>query len=119
VSHVISLFFQTALGLKPAAAAIALGPLMIGIIVASLVCRPLIGKRGRVLVIIGLDITLAGAVGPWGRGAVGPWGRGAVAPSILVLGVGMGACFSSIYDFAIGDVAPAEAALTSAPSEQR
>ena len=71
MSHVISLFFQTALGLKPAAAAIALGPLMIGIIVASLVCRPLIGKRGRVLVIIGLDITLAGAVGPWGRGAVG------------------------------------------------
>jgi hypothetical protein len=31
--------------------------------------------------------------------AVSVW---AVAPSILVLGVGMGACISSIYDVAIG-----------------
>jgi hypothetical protein len=37
----------------------------------------------------------------------------ALAPSILVLGAGMGACFSSIYDVAIGDVAPAEAGSAS------
>jgi len=54
---------------------------MAGIIVASLVCRPLIGKVGRVLVIIGLGVTLAGAVGLW-----------AMSPSVLVLGAGMGAC---------------------------
>ena len=65
LAYVISPFFQTALGLKPAAAAIALGPLMVGIIIASVVCRPLIGTLGRVLVITGLGITLAGAAGRW------------------------------------------------------
>lgn len=115
LAYVISLFFQTALGLTPRAAAIALGPLMVGIIVASIVCRPLIGKLGRVLVIIGLGVTLAGAVGVWATvlaegTAVSVW---ALAPSILVLGVGMGACFSSIYDVAIGDVAPDEAGSAS------
>jgi hypothetical protein len=79
---------------------------MAGIIVSSIVCRPLIGKLGRVLVITGLGITLAGAVGVWATvlaegTTVSVW---AMAPSILVLGAGMGACFSSIYD-----VAPAEA----------
>lgn len=88
---------------------------MFGIIVASFVCRPLIGRLGRVLVIIGLGITLAGAAGLWATvlaedTAVSVW---AMAPSILVLGVGMGACFSSIYDVAIGDVAPDEAGSAS------
>ena len=36
-----------------------------------------------------------------------------LAPSILVLGVGAGACFSSLFDVAIGDVAPAEAGSAS------
>lgn len=61
--------------------------------------------------LIGLSITLTGAVGLWATvlaegTAVSGW---ALAPSILVLGVGMGACFSSIYDVTIGDTAPAEA----------
>jgi len=111
LAYVISLFFQTALGLGPSAAALALSPLMAGIIVSSIVCRPLVAKLGRVLVVIGLGITLAGAAGVWATvlaegTAVSVW---ALAPSILVLGTGMGACFSSIYDVAIGDVAPAEA----------
>ena len=115
LAYVISLFFQTALGLKPSAAAIALSPLMIGIIASSIVCRPLVGKLGRALVIIGLSVTLAGAAGLWATvlaegTAVSVW---AVAPSILVLGAGMSACFSSIYDVAIGDVAPAEAGSAS------
>ena len=42
-------------------------PLMAGIIVASIVCRPLVAKLGRVLVVIGLGITLA-----WRRRACGP-----------------------------------------------
>ena len=88
---------------------------MAGIIVSSIVCRPLLAKLGRVLVIIGLGITLAGAAGLWATvlaegTAVSVW---ALAPSILVLGVGMGACFSSIYEVAIGDVAPAEAGSAS------
>ena len=115
LAYVISLFFQTALGLGPSAAALALSPLMAGIIVSSIVCRPLVAKLGRVLVVIGLGITLAGAAGVWATvlaegTAVSVW---ALAPSILVLGAGMGACFSSIYDVAIGDVAPAEAGSAS------
>ena len=115
LAYVISLFFQTALGLTPKAAAIALSPLMAGIIIASLVCRPLIGKLGRLLVVIGLGVTLAGAAGLWATvlaegTAVSVW---VMAPSILILGVGMGACFSSIYDVAIGDVAPGEAGSAS------
>ena len=115
LAYVISLFFQTALGLGPSAAALALSPLMAGIIVSSIVCRPLVTKLGRMLVVIGLGITLAGAAGVWATvlaegTAVSVW---ALAPSILVLGAGMGACFSSIYDVAIGDVAPAEAGSAS------
>jgi EmrB/QacA subfamily drug resistance transporter len=115
LAYVLSLFFQTALGLTAAHAALALSPLMAGIIVASVVCRPLIGKLGRVLVIVGLGVTLAGAAGVWATvlvygTAVSVW---ALAPSILVLGAGMGACFSSIYDVAIGDVAAAEAGSAS------
>jgi MFS family permease len=111
----VSLFFQTALGLSPSRAAIGLAPLALGIIAAALVARPLIEKLGRTLVVYGLLITLAGAAGLWatvlaqGTG-VSPW---AMAPSILVLGAGMGACFSSIYDVAIGDIAPAEAGSAS------
>jgi EmrB/QacA subfamily drug resistance transporter len=115
LAYVISLFFQTALGLSPRAAAIALCPMMIGIIIAAFVCRPLVGRLGRVLVITGLGITLAGAAGLWATvlaqgTAVSVW---ALAPSILVLGAGMGTCISSIYDVAIGDVAPAEAGSAS------
>jgi MFS family permease len=36
-----------------------------------------------------------------------------LVPSLLVLGFGMGACFSSIYDVAIGDIAPAKAGSAS------
>ncbi len=109
-AYVVSLFFQTALGLSPSRAALGLAPVMIGIIGASLVFRPLIATLGRRLVVLGLAITLAGAAG---LGAtvvlqgitVGVW---ALAPSLLVLGIGMAACFSSIYDVALGNIATSE-----------
>jgi EmrB/QacA subfamily drug resistance transporter len=115
LAYVISLFFQTGLGMTARAASIALSPFMIGIIVASFACRPLLGRLGRTMVLIGLVLTLAGAAG---LGAtvlnegthVSLW---TLAPSILVLGVGAGACFTSLFDVAIGDVAPAEAGSAS------
>ena len=89
--------------------------MMLGIIVASFVGRPLIPKLGRRLVVIGLSVTLLGAVGLWATVLaygthVSVW---ALAPSLLVLGLGMGTCFSSIYDVAIGDVDPHEAGSAS------
>jgi EmrB/QacA subfamily drug resistance transporter len=115
LAYVVSLFFQLALGMRPAAAALALAPMMAGIIGASFAGRPLITKLGRLLVVIGLGITLAGAAGVWATvltegTAVHAW---MLAPSLFVLGVGMGACFSSIYDVAIGDVAAQEAGSAS------
>ncbi len=109
-AYVVSLFFQTALGLSPSHAALGLAPVMFGIIGASLVGRPLIGALGRRLVVLGLALTLAGAVGLWVTVAlqgitVSLW---AMAPSLLVVGIGMGACFASIYDVALGNIAPSE-----------
>jgi EmrB/QacA subfamily drug resistance transporter len=115
LAYVISLFFQTGLGMTARAASIALSPFMIGIIIASFVCRPLLARLGRTMVLIGLVLTLAGAAGLWAtvlnEGThVSLW---TLAPSILVLGIGAGACFSSLFDVAIGDVAPAEAGSAS------
>jgi len=115
LAYVLSLFFQTGLGMTARAASIALSPFMIGIIIASFVCRPLLGKLGRMMVLIGLVLTLAGAAGVWAtvlnEGThVSLW---TLAPSILVLGIGAGACFTSLFDVAIGDVAPAEAGSAS------
>jgi len=115
LAYVISLFFQTALGMTPSRAALGISPLMVGIIAASLLARPLVDRLGRTLVVIGLGATLAGAAGlgatVFAQGtAVGVW---ALAPSILVLGLGMGTCFLTIYDVALGDIAPAEAGSAS------
>ena len=88
---------------------------MLGIIIASLAGCPLVHRLGRRLVVIGLATTVAGAASLFAtvvaQGAgVSAW---AMAPSILVLGVGMGVCVTSIYDVAIGDIAPAEAGSAS------
>ena len=109
-AYVVSLFFQTALGFTPGHAALGLSPVMFGIIAASIAFRPLVESWGRRLVVFGLVLTLAGAVGLWltvhFEGiAVSAW---ALAPSLLVVGVGMGACFASIFDVALGNLAPSE-----------
>jgi EmrB/QacA subfamily drug resistance transporter len=114
-AYVISLFFQLNLGLTTLGAAFGLSPLIVGIIIASFVARPLIPKLGRTLVVGGLLVTFAGAAGIFatvvlkGEAVTALW----TAPSLLVLGIGMGTCFSSIYDVAIGDVAQSEAGSAS------
>ncbi len=115
LAYVASLFLQTALGRTPSQAAVGLAPLMVGIILAAFVSRPAIEVLGRRLVFLGLGLTLAGAAGMWAtvhaRGVdLGAW---ALAPSLLVLGTGMGACFGSIYDIAVGEVAEDEAGSAS------
>lgn len=115
LSYVISLFFQLALRLTPSQAAFGLSPMAIGIVIASLVCRPLLKTLGRKLVIIGLATTLLGVLGLWAtvlvKGAA--ISAGLTAPAILIIGAGMGACFSSIYEVALGDVAYDEAGSAS------
>ena len=115
LSYVISLFFQMVLRLTAYEAAIGLSPMAIGIVASSLICRPLLNKLGRKLVVIGLSTTLAGALGLWATVFV----KGTAdtiwltAPAILIIGAGMGACFSSIYEVALGDIEHAEAGSAS------
>ncbi|MEN6351029.1 MAG: MFS transporter [Syntrophomonas sp.] len=115
LSYVISLFFQLVLHLSPSQAAYGLSPMAVGIIISSLVSRPRLQTLGRKLVVIGLSVALLGALGLWAivlvKGAtVSAW---LTAPAILIIGLGMGACFSSIYEVALGDVAHDEAGSAS------
>lgn len=114
-AYVISLFFQLGLHLSPELAALSLAPMMAGIIIASVVCRPLIPRLGRGLVVAGLLVTLLAAAGllATALAAGTSVNAGLLAPSVLVLGAGMGACFSSIFDVAIGDVGGEEAGSAS------
>lgn len=115
LSYVISLFFQLVLHLSAYDAALGLCPMAIGIVISSMVCRPLLNKMGRKIVVIGLTVTLVGALELWitillkGTSATALL----MAPAILLIGAGMGACFSSIYDVALGDLAQDEAGSAS------
>jgi Na+/melibiose symporter-like transporter len=115
IAYVVSLFFQLVLHLSPADAALGLAPVMVGVIAGALVSRPLVTSLGRRLVVAGLVTTLAGALGLWltvvlEGTSVTTW---LTAPSLLVLGLGMGVCFSTIYDVALGGVSPGEAGSAS------
>jgi EmrB/QacA subfamily drug resistance transporter len=115
LAYVLSLFFQLVLHLTPSHAALGLTPVMLGIIITSIVCRPLLTMLGRRLVVIGLVTTLLGVLGLWltvlEKGlSTTPW---ITVPSLLVIGVGMGACFSTIFDVALGDVTHEEAGSAS------
>ncbi|MGH4032383.1 MFS transporter [Actinomycetota bacterium Odt1-20B] len=113
--YVISLFLQQGLGRSPTGTALGLMPLSAGIVVASLACYRLIGRFGRTLVVAGLLITLTGTgyllalVTDTGTDT-GTW---ALVPPLLIVGLGMGTCFGTIYNVTIGDIAPAEAGSAS------
>lgn len=115
LSYVISLFFQLVLKFTPYRAALYMTPLAIGIVISSLICRPLLNKLGRRLVVAGLLLTLAGAVGLALCIFLMEGSSKAIltAPFILITGAGMGACFSSIYEVALGDISHEEAGSAS------
>lgn len=115
LAYVISLFFQLVLHLTPYEAALGLCPMAIGIVISSMACRPLLTKLGRTLIVIGLLATLIGALGLWLTIFIKGMAATALltAPAILIIGAGMGACFSSIYDVALGDIEHDEAGSAS------
>jgi MFS family permease len=84
-------------------------------VIASLFSFKLIGRLGRTLTLIGLAITLAGVA--WFLALVLAYGTmltaAAIAPAMVVVGLGMGAAFGTLYDVAIGDIEPAEAGSAS------
>ncbi|MFF3333416.1 MFS transporter [Streptomyces sp. NPDC002888] len=113
--YVISLFFQHGLGRSPSDTALGLIPLSLGIVVASIACYRLIHAYGRRLVVAGLLIVLAGCgylallVIDSGT-SLNHW---ELVPPVLLIGVGMGTCFGTVYDVTIGDIAPEEAGSAS------
>ena len=115
ITYLISLFFQLVLHYSAAKAALSLAPSAFGFITASIVGRPLLERLGRTLVAGGLAVTLAGVLGLWltvhedGTGVTGYL----TIPSVFVLGLGMGTFITSVYQVAIGDVAPDEAGSAS------
>jgi EmrB/QacA subfamily drug resistance transporter len=115
LSYVVSLFFQLALHYSPDRAAISMTPLAFGFIGAAGIARPFVQKLGRALVVIGLAVTLVGAFGLWatvlaeGTGTSG-W---LTVPSLLVLGLGMGAVITSLFDVAVINVEHDEAGSAS------
>jgi EmrB/QacA subfamily drug resistance transporter len=116
LAYADSLFLQRGLGYSPLRAAVTgIAPMAAGIVIASLICFKLIGRLGRTLTMIGLVVTLAG-VG-WFLAIVLAWGSsvtaGDIAPAVVVIGLGMGATFGTLYDVAIGDIEPAEAGSAS------
>jgi EmrB/QacA subfamily drug resistance transporter len=114
-SYVLSLFLQEGLGYNAGRTSVALLPLTIGIIAASGACMALIAKLGRTLLLIGLLITMTG-VG-WMLALVAAVGTHASAWSlvwpILIIGMGMGTCFGTVFDLALGDVDADEAGSAS------
>jgi EmrB/QacA subfamily drug resistance transporter len=113
--YVISLFLQEGLELSPSDAALHLLPMTAGIIVAAGGCMALLPRLGRDLVPIGLLLTATG--GGWLLAAVhsagtdvGTW---TLVGAVFVVGLGMGICFGTIYDLALGDIDPAEAGSAS------
>ncbi|MGN6300534.1 MAG: MFS transporter [Angustibacter sp.] len=113
--YVISLFFQYGLGYTPGRTSVGLLPLTIGIIIGSGACMALIGRLGRTLVLAGLLVSALGAgaflavVRASGVGASGL----VLAVVTLVVGIGAGTCFGSIFDTALGDIAQDEAGAAS------
>src|SRR5207244_11065688 len=109
-----SLFLQTGQRYSPGKTSLALLPMTIGILLASAACAALISKLGRILVLIGLLITIAGAGGLLAIVTTTDhpiWWQLSLA--ILVIGLGMGTCTGTIFDTALGDVAPDEAGSAS------
>jgi EmrB/QacA subfamily drug resistance transporter len=106
LTYTISLFLQGVLHDDALRASLGLAPVAVGLIIASIVSALVMARLGRALVMIGLLLTLAGTAWlgllVWTVGAsVGPWAL--VGPLVLV-GLGMGACFGTIFSFALGGI---------------
>ena len=114
--YAVSLFLQRGAGYSPERAAVTgFAPAAAGIVIASVACRNLVTRLGRRLSLAGIVATVGGVavlaaiVAHSGTAA----SAAELAPAMTLIGLGMGATFSTIYDIAIGDIDPAEAGSAS------
>ncbi|WP_067544285.1 MFS transporter [Nocardia crassostreae] len=110
---VLSLYLQDVLHRSPAQTSLGLAPIAAGIIVASIAAHQLLARLGRKLVAIGLGLTLIGTLTLLALVAAAepaPWML--IAP-VFLTGLGLGACFGSIYQVTLGDIDPSESGSAS------
>ena len=114
--YAVSLFLQRGAGYSPERAAVTgFAPAAAGIVIASVACRNLVTRLGRRLSLAGIVVTVGGVavlaaiVAHSGTAA----SAAELAPAMILIGLGMGAMFSTIYDIAIGDIDRAEAGSAS------
>jgi EmrB/QacA subfamily drug resistance transporter len=114
--YVLSLFLQEGLHASPRDAAVALVPLTLGLILSAFAAMGgLVAKLGRTLVVIGLAVVLAGcgwvlALVDHSGTNLGLW---TLAPALFVIGIGIGCCYSTIFNVALSDTNPDEAGSAS------
>ncbi|MFG2566256.1 MFS transporter [Streptomyces sp. NPDC048567] len=113
---VLSLFMQEGLHASPRTAAFNMVPLTAGLIIATFAAMGgLVTKLGRVLVFVGLGISIIGS--GWLLLLVNHSGTDvslwALAPAFLVIGIGTGLCYTTIPTIALGDAKPEEAGSAS------
>jgi EmrB/QacA subfamily drug resistance transporter len=115
LAYVVSLFFQLGLGYSPARASLGLLPLTIGIILGAVAAMGLVARLGRRIVLMGLLVTLAGGVALLAivnaSGLAVGWTGTSMA--LVAVGAGAGLCFGTIFDVALGNVAPEQAGTAS------
>src|SRR5579863_1163850 len=99
--YAVSLFLQRGSGDSPEQAAVTgFAPAAAGIVIASVACRNLVTRLGRRLSLAGIVVTVAGVavlaaiVAHSGTAA----STAELAPAMTLIGLGMGATFSTIYD---------------------
>ena len=113
--YVLSLFLQLGLGRSPGATALDFLPLTFGIILSSVAGASLIPRLGRTLIFIGVLTTISGTAGFLAAvlAAGEQLSTWTIEPALLLLGLGMGLCFGTLFDAALSAISPEEAGSAS------
>ncbi|HEY9374684.1 MFS transporter [Streptomyces sp.] len=110
---VLSLYLQDGLHRSPTGASLGLAPVAAGIIVASIAAHGLKARLGRVLILVGLLLTLTGTLALLALVHTTTPTTWTLLVPVFVTGLGLGACFGTIYEVTLGDIAPKEAGSAS------
>jgi EmrB/QacA subfamily drug resistance transporter len=101
----ISLFTQLGEGFSPIHAGLALIPMVVGMLVGMGAGMALIGRLGRHLLHLGIAVVAAGTIGlaltVTGAETVSSWD---LAPSLIAIGLGLGASIGQLFDFILAGV---------------
>jgi EmrB/QacA subfamily drug resistance transporter len=101
----LSLFTQLGEGFTPIHAGLALIPMVVGMLAGMGAGMTLIGRLGRHLLHLGVAVVAAGTIGlaltVTGAETVSAWD---LAPSLIAIGLGLGASIGQLFDFILAGV---------------